>query len=285
MGMPEKFYKPWEEIDPELKHGGIPGMLAGEYVGPDLTDNTKTRNRDMKYIFEVIRDCAASLSMRPCADAEGPPDYNTMEEVLKALNWFFERVLDRTIVLSSSSFEFTHAVPPTEYFMLRPIHYPLRNQFMDAVIFYMLGTMVEIAEANRNCNHSNLDPSTAVRVLAPCAHLKKNILKDFFDLEVRGEVTVEELEKMFKGIQQPGPVIVPAGESAIRPGMGESEGAREGINLFQWYPQANDWDVFGKKNTEMYKPERIWQPEGEITATEDIAPEQPTSAGGSVIPG
>ena len=95
MAMPEKFYLPWDQIDPSLQHGGIPGVIDQGWVGPDLGDNISTRNRDMKYVFEVLRDIAASLSMRPAADAEGPPNQNAMVEVLKVVHPLLEqRIVD-----------------------------------------------------------------------------------------------------------------------------------------------------------------------------------------------
>ena len=282
--MPEKFYKPWEEIDESLKHGGISGELQGNFVGPDLGDNPKTSNRDMKLIFEEVRDVAASISMMPGADVEGPPSHSAVKEVLQGLNHFFERVLDRTMVCSTPSFQFTHAIPPSENFTLRPIHYPLRNQFVDGFIFYSLGTMVEIAEANYNGQHANLDPSTAHRVLGPLAHFKKNLIKDWFDKEVANEITLEELTELFRGIAKPGPEIVPAGEFLESPDPTKVEEALSGIDIFQWYPTNEDWQIFGKKHTEMYKPERIWQPEGAYTPTEDVAPEDPVKAEAPAAP-
>jgi len=283
--MPEKFYLPWAEIDPALKHGGIPGMLEEHFVGPDLGDNPTTKNRDLYYVFGVARDACASLAMRPAGDLEGPPNQNALEEVLKAMNWYFERVLDRTKVCSTAEHEWRHAIPPVETFKLRPIKYPLRSEFMDNVIFYWLGTLVEIAELNRNGNHSYLDPSSSLTVLSPLYHLKKTIIKDWFDQEVAGELSLAELQGLFKDITQPGPTIVPAGESMPLPDGGEVKTALTGVDTLQWYPQETHWAIFGKKQTEMYKPERLWQPEGAISATEDVASEDTTPASTTITPG
>jgi len=283
--MQEKFYLPWAEIDPDLKHGGIPGELEPHYVGPDLGDNPKTRNRDLYYIFGVARDGAAGLSMRPAADLEGPPNQNAMSEVLKALNWYFERVLDRTKVCSTPEHEWCHAIPPYETFKIRPIKYPLRNEFMDNVIFYWIGTLVEIAELNRNGNHSYLDPSSSLRILSALFHLKKTIIKDWFDQEVANEISLAELQELFAGLVQPGPVIVPAGESAPKPEGESVKAALTGVDTLQWFPDESDWAIFGKKHTEMWKPERLFQPEGAIPATEDVASEDTIPATNTLEPG
>jgi hypothetical protein len=276
MAMAKKFYLPWAHIDPDLKHGGISGELEGNYVGPDLGDNTTTKNRDLLLIFSCVRDVAAALSMMPGADVEGPPLRNHVNETLQAMNWIMERTMDRTAVCSSDFFMWTHAIPPVEHFKLRPIKYPLRMAFMDDVVFHLIGLHVEFAEMNANGFHSSLDPSSTARLLAPLYHLKAKIALDWFDKEVEGQVSVEELSDLFQNIKPPGPNIVPSGESHPTPTPEAVAQALQGISLIQWFPTKEDWQVFGKKRTMLYKAERIWQPEGAISATEDVAPENPT---------
>ena len=116
-------------------------------------------------------------------------------------------------------------------------------------------------------------------------HLKKIIVKDWFDQEVAGEISLAELQELFANIAQPGPVIVPSGEHMPAPDAGEVQTALSGIDTLQWYPDAPAWQIFGKKQTEMYKPERLFQPEGAISATEDVAHEDTTAAPPPITPG
>lgn len=272
--IPTKFWQPWLEIDPTLGHGGIPGEL-GDYVGARLGDNPQTKNIDMVMIFNTVRDSAAALSTHPYANVEGPPERGLVEETLKALNWILERMMDRTKVNSTSIFTWCHATPPMVDFAQRPIRYPLRSDFAQQAIYHLLGDMVEIAELNSNAHHSCMDPSSALRVMNPLLHLKGNIIKDWFDQEVAGELTLAELNEIFAGIATPGPSIVPAGQSQTPPSLGDTIAALSGVSLVQWYPGTDHWAIFGRKHTELYKPERIWQPEGTGSATEDIAPHNP----------
>lgn len=280
--LPSKFHVPWVEIDPSLQHGGVAGELEGQFVGPALGDNSKTTNVDMYRVFRVANDISASLSMRPDANMEGPPVKNSVEEVLQAVNLYIERVRDRTTASSTKIFQWTHATPPYIDFKLRPVRYPLRNEFMHDVIFHWIGTQVEIAEMNANALHANVDPSSCVRMLVPILHMKANIIKDWFDKEVAGEVSVEEIAEMFVGITQPGPTIVPSDQTMPSPSPEAVTIAMAGVDLVQWYPSAADWQVFGKKRDEMLKLERIWQPEGSRRTTEDVAPELPVKAGATI---
>jgi hypothetical protein len=277
MAIPQKFHKPWNEIDPSMAHGGVAGELT-EFVGPDLNDNPKTKNQDIKTIFTAIMTTAASISMAPEANKEGPPGRNIVEETLRALNFIFERVLDRTKTLSTGTFEWCHATPPYEYLMLRPVRYPLRQTFADQVVHYLLGTLVETAEMNRNANHSMLDPNTANRILAPLYHLKSLIAKDYFDVEVSGEISLEEMIAMMVGLKKVGPVIVPAGQSQVLADAGDVAEALSGIDLIQWYPNQQHWTTFGEKMVQMYHAERVWQPEGAYPTTEDVASENTVPA-------
>ena len=281
----DPFYQPWIEVDPELKHGGIPGELAGRFVAPRLGDNVTSKNVDVVTIFEVLRDSAASLASHPAAMAEGHPLKNTVEEVLRALNLVMERIIDRTQVMSTNMFFWTHATPPPKDFMLRPILYPLRNPFMDTVIYHLLGTMGETAESNANAMHSGLDPKTSHVILGGLFHLKKNIMRDYFDVEVAGEITLDELNVMFEGIVQPGPTITPPGETGVTPDMGDVAAALDGASALQWYPNQTDWMNFGRKITNAYTPSRIFQPEGATPSTEDVAHPDLVAAADVISPG
>ena len=265
-----------------MTDGGIPGELT-EFVGPDLGDNPRTKNQDIKTIFTAIMTTAASISMAPEANKEGPPGRNIVEEVLRALNFIFERILDRTQTLSTSTFEWCHATPPYEYLMLRPVRYPLRQTFADQTIHYLLGTLVETAEMNRNANHSSLDPNTAERIMAPLYHLKSLIAKDYFDVEVSNEVSLQEMIAMMTGVKKIGPVVVPSGESQNLVDDTKLADALSGIDLLQWYPDGKNWVTFGEKMVTMYHAERIWQPEGAYPTTEDVASENTVQATNSMM--
>lgn len=284
MAVPDKFYVPWSEIDPDGQHGGIEGELA-EFVGPDLGDNPKTKNVDMVKVFSAVRDCAASLSMAPTANMEGPPVQNIVEETLRAFNWIAEVLLDRTRTQATPLFQWTHAVPPYIDFTVRPIRFPLRNPFCNDVVFHLLGMLVETAESNANALHACLDPSSSFRLIAPLYHMKANVIRDWFDQEVAGEISLDELNQIFLGVARPGPTIVPSGESHGLPDSAAVAEVLTGVDTLQWYPTQEHWAIFARKQVEIYKPERIWQPEGATATTEDVAPHDPIPTGGTIEPG
>jgi hypothetical protein len=275
MVMPTKFHLPWSQIDPGLKHGGIPNELADEFVGPDLGDNKSTLNLDMLQVFGACRDVAAAISRAPSADTEGPPNRNVVEEVLLGTTWISERILDRIAVNSNRLFEWTHATPPAVGFRLRPIKFPLRNEFANHAVFTLIGELVEIAENNANGHHSRMSPNQAAHVLAPLWHLRANVVRDWFDVEVGGEISVEELDEMFSGIADAEPSFTRSGDSHPRPEGDSVTEALQGIDLFKWHPNKEDWQVFAKKIRGLYVPERLFQPEGALRSTEDIAFENP----------
>jgi hypothetical protein len=279
MSIPQQFHQSWSEIDPSGAHGGLPGELE-EFVGPALGDNPRTKNQDVKTVFNAVQASAASISRHPESNIEGPPRRGIVEETLRSMNWILERVLDRTHTLATNMFAWTHATPPYEPFTLIPIRYPLRQSFADQTIHYMLGTLVECAELNANGQHSGLDPNSAQRLMAPMFHLKGLIVKDYFDKEVAGEISLDELRTMMGSVKRVGPVIVPSGETQPPPSTGDVQEALSGIQLLQWYPQAEDWAVFADKQANLYHSERIWQPEGATGTTEDVAPHDPIPATG-----
>jgi hypothetical protein len=119
MAIPMQFHQPWSDIDPSGQHGGLPGEL-GEFVGPALGDNPRTKNQDVKTIFNALQASAASISRSPESNIEGPPRRTIVEETLRSMNWVLERILDRSYSLATNMFQWTHATPPYEPFMLIP---------------------------------------------------------------------------------------------------------------------------------------------------------------------
>ena len=269
--MPHHFYVPWAEIDPNLQHGGIEGELAGQFVGPDIGDNTSTLNLDLLAIFQAINDCGASISMHHEADREGYPAKGIVEESLKAVNFIFEHIKDRTHTTASRFFGWNHAIPPRQLFKIRPTRYQLRSIFAQEFVHTCIGAMVETAENNRNAAHSGLDPQAADRLIAPFYDWKAKCMKHYFDIEVEGELSREELNAILSGKYRPGPVVSPPDESRETPDSKALMEALSGANVVQWFPNMEWWAIFGDLNDKRYQPERA------RTTTEDVAPETPVN--------
>lgn len=276
--MPVRYFKPWIEIDPDLKHGGITDELAPYYVGPDLGDNPISKNADLIRVFNAARDVTQSISMSPEAMKQGAPGRRIVEEALRGINTIFEKIVDVTHTDSSRFFEWMHAIPPNLTFALAPIRYPLRQEFAADFVHYGLGTLVEIAELNRNANHAGLDPQSADVLISPLYNWKATVMKYYFDLEVSGEVSRDEMLELFNGKYRPGPTVSPPDASAERPDPAATVEALSGIDVMQWFPTKEDWQNFGRLADERYVPERILQPEGSLSTTEDVAFEQTVRA-------
>lgn len=283
--MPTKFFKPWSEIDSELKHGGIEGELAPYFVGPDLNDNPISKNPDLVSVFHTTQAVVRSISMSPEAMKEGYPGRRIVEEALRGVNLICEKVVDVTHTDATRFFEWCHAIPPNLGFALAPIRFPLRQEFASTFVHYGLGLLVEIAELNQNANHAGLNPQSADKLIAPLYNWKANVLKYFFDLEVAGEITVNEMNALLNGKYRPGPTVSPTDESAERPDAAATKEALSGVDVMQWFPSDMDWVNFGRLANERYVPERIYQPEGALSTTEDVAFENKVdpNTGASVI--
>ena len=271
MPVPQRFYVPWADIDPTGLDGGIPGEL-GEFVGPDLGDNTRTLNRDILRVFSDVRDVAASISMHPEADMQGEPSRSLIEEILKGGDLVLERIFDRTRTQATRNFLWHHATPPYEPFMLSPVRYPVRSEFALNVLYYYIGAMVEVAELNANARHTSIDPATAAAMVGPFYQIKAMIMKDYFDVEVANEISMVEMESLFSGQLQP--VLVETGSSGKRAEASAGE-SLQGANVVMWAPNQEDWVYYAKRQQERYVPERIQQPEAKKVTTEDVAPAHP----------
>jgi len=281
-GLPVKFYVPWSKIDPSMQHGGIPNGLAG-YVAPDLGDNPTTNNRSLVTIFYELNAATSAVSMHPMADVEGFPGRDLVEEALKAMQTFAERLITNTHTHATRFFVHTHCAPPTEHFKLNGIRYPLRNSFGDEFIYWCLATLVELAENNRNGAHKGLDPKGSQVVINALYSWKSDVMKFYFGKEVAGEISERELLSLFETINTPNPFY--PDETAQTPSKEATDEALTGLDVLKWLPTDPDWSMFAQLETRRFTPERIFQPEGTDQTTEDVRSEQGHTAPGEATGG
>lgn len=268
--MPTKFTKDWEQIDPELRHGGIPGQTIDGWVGPDLGDNLTTTNRDTHRIVYSLSQIATAISMNAESDMQGFPGRRLVEETLMAAATFVEMVVDVTHTHATKFFAFTHAVPPTSVFKITPIRYPVRCQFADDFLHYAIGTIIELAETNRNAAHQGLDPKASNIILEGLWTWKAQVMKFWFDKEVSGEISSRELADLYAGITRAVPSY--PDQTSETPDSAGVDKALTGIDVLAWLPTPADWTKFAELQERRYKPEVIFQPEDTRQTTEDALP-------------
>ena len=279
MNMPKKYYVPWSDIDPALRHGGISDELGG-FVAPDLGDNPSSSNRTLVGLFRHFNQAVASISMHPISDKEGFPDKALVDESLKAVQTFMEMVITSTHSHASKFFSNTHAIPPVEHFQLNAIRFPLRSQFAADFVFYGLGTLVEIAENNRNSAHKGIDPDCAETLLAGMYDWKAEQMKFWFGKEVAGEISDREMAEMYEAVTTPNPFYPDI--TAETPDDEDVEDALTGVDVMKWLPTKADWTMFDQLRRRRYKPERVFQPEAVRHTTEDVrTPDTHTAPSGT----
>jgi hypothetical protein len=275
MPVPQPFWVPWVDIDPSLRHGGIPGELEGQFVGPRFGDNPTTRNPDMKRMFTVLSDATAAISMTPGAEVEGEPSRNDVDLIFRATNKCFERLADRITTSANTIFQWDHATPPSDRFRVRPVRFPLRNSIIHDVVFMFLGTMGQCAEGNANALHSSIDPRTGRMIFRPLWKIKAQLMKDYFDKEVAGELSPEEMTELFREIENAPPAVTDPGTTATKPSKEAVTEALTGVDVMKWMPDEPDWALFGQKVDSIFEAASLFQPEGAIGTTEDVAPDRP----------
>lgn len=275
MAMPEKYYKPWSEIDPNMTHGGIADEL-GRFVAPDLGDNPTSQNRTLVTIFQEYNLSLMAVSMAPYSDVRGFPDRRLIEECLKVAQTLAERVITNTHTHATKFFSHTHAIPPTEHFKLMPIRYPLGNTFADEFVYWGIGTLVELAENNRNAVHKSLDPAASEVILRGMYSWKADVMKFWFAKEVAGEISDKELDDLFANVKLANPFYPDV--TAEKPSEGEVAEALTGLDVLKWLPEENDWTVFAQLRRRRHFPERVLQPEAAMPTTEDVTPHNTTTA-------
>lgn len=281
MPMPERFTKPWELIDPTLRHGGIAGELAGQFVGADINDNAQTTNRTVISLFNDLGMFASSISMHPEADVAVNPPRRIVEECLQAMMTFAGDVICNTKTHATKFFSFTHAVPPVSTFGLWPIRFPVKSEFASEFLHFAIGTLIEIAENSCNGFHKNLDPKSANCILEPLYEWKATLMKQRFAIEVPGEISQAELMKLYETINTPNPFYPDV--TTATPSKEATAEVKTGMDVLSWVPTEADWTQFARIHLLRYRPERILQPEATRQTTEDVISPDATAADGTAV--
>ena len=281
-GMPTKFVVPWTSIDASGMHGGLPNVVGDGWVAPDINDNPISTNFDMVSLFnDLMRYCTA-VSMNVEADMDALPGHALVRECLRACNTFFEDVADRTKTQATAMFAFQHAIPPVNKFQLYPVMYPLNGTFAMEFLHYAIGTLVAIAENNRNAAHKGLDPEAAHIILNPLYTWKADVMKIWFNYEVEGEISSAELQELM-GTVRPRRVLSTPDETDDRPAGTDVDAAKSGANVLNWVPDKADWALFAETRSKRYSPERIRQPENSRAVTEDALPNSGVGQDGQAV--
>jgi hypothetical protein len=281
MALPTKFTKPWSAVDPSMQHGGIPGGLSEGWVGADLTDNLSTTNKDIHSTVYWLSQALTAVSMNPEADAQGMPGKRLVEQCLSVARTFTEMVVDCTHTHASKFFAFTHAIPPSNMFKITPIRYPVRSIFAEEFLHYGIGTLIELAENNRNAVHKGLDSQASNVILEATYTWKAGVMKYWFDKEVAGEISTAELENLYMGLTRSVPSYPDV--TAETPETGDVAEALSGLDVLAFVPTNADWTKFAELRNRRFEPEAIFQPEAARPATEDMLPVggvNPSSIGG-----
>jgi hypothetical protein len=281
MPLPTKFTKPWSEIDPAMRHGGIPGGLEAGWVGADLTDNLSTTNKDISSAVYWLSQALTAVSMNPEADAQGMPGKRLVDQCLRVSRTFTEIIVDCTHTHASKFFAFTHAIPPASMFKITPIRYPVRSIFAEEFLHYGIGTLIELAENNRNAVHKGLDSQASNIILEATYAWKASVMKYWFDKEVAGEISTQELENLYSSLNRSVPSY--PDETAETPAPGDVAMELSGLDVLAFVPTDSDWTKFAELRNRRFEPEAIFQPEETRQATEDMLPAggvNPQSTGG-----
>jgi len=282
MAVPERFYIPWNQVNGATSlPGGFPGEL-GDFVAADLGDNAQTRNSAAVRLYDAVQEVATTLSTHPYADLQGYPERSMVEESLLGCNSILQKIVDRTQASSDSLYKWVHRTPPYRSFGLMPIRYPVRNPFLSEVVFNLIGLLGEIAEANANTLHRGFDIRTGRQFLRTPLLIKSDIARDFFDIEVAGEISDDELRELFTGITTK--VVPRPGDTASAPSAEAVAEAMAGVAIIDWQPSDVHWAVFGKKRDSAFDIERITQPEAGRTTTEDALPTGPVDPANPAVP-
>ena len=249
----EKFDGKVAEIFPE-----------GDYLQVRTVMVEMTSNIDCHDVWHCICSEAQRISAQPHA-LQPEVSKDSVEDILQAINNVFAWVSKSIVTRANRLFGSAHGGGPGYAYENYPIRWPESNRVMLHAILQFVASAFQVPQIRSNCLDRGLVDEHAWTVLRPLFDLKARIMRTWFGLEVKGEVSVDELQAIFRGQKLNPPLnkslddqrdtvadkaaedqMAMGDESAYRPPIEIVEQAMTGAEVWTWAPTSSDWITFAE---------------------------------------
>jgi len=289
-----------------------PTMPSGEYLQIDTRQVDQTSNNTIAEVWDLISRAAQIVSTHPGAQ-QPEVTRELVQTCLTAIDHGFAHVATRIVTRANRTISDTYGGPNPYAFGAYPIRWPAESRLALAMVLKFVSSLHQIPHVGSNRLDNGILDNHAWVILMPLYDLKVQLMKTLFGLEVQGQISVDELQALYRGValnpplasslaDRGDPAAVLAAESARAlenesapiPDQETIEKVLAGVEAWTWAPGEPHWSVFAElaRRLEMEGPTQApAEPFPFTTGTIAGAgggggdPGGPTGAPGLVTPG
>lgn len=251
-------YKAYEgDLDPVLPGGDY---IAVERLGRDVTPNVS-----LVKIYNTLCEAAQRISVLP-ASRQPLMTMDLMKSCVSSLNQCFAEIKDHVSAHTHRMFSNTYGQSAHWAFSNVPIRWTGENTDALRMVFDFISAAHQTVFINANNLPQKMAEVHASIVLRPIFDLKARLMQEWFGIEVKGHVSVDELNAMFRNSDIAPPVrrsitdeydrgadheaedaAAMGHETELVPDEAAMAAATTGVEVFTWVPTDADWAKFGER--------------------------------------
>lgn len=240
-------------------------MPTGTYIqvrraGP----RNLTLNDDTWDLWDILNRSAQHLSAIPAA-AKPVLTRDLVQAAFEMVNISFAEIVTRVRTRANRLFSDTFGGPNRLSFEPYPIRWPGESRHAYRMVMAFISAAFQVPQIKSNLlDHGVLDNHAKI-ILRPLFDLKANMMRTFFNLEITGEVSVDELDAVFRdgaplpplmhsfdderdgaAAQAAEDAAALTNESAKIPSRETQAKISEGVEVWTFVPHAEHWTLFAE---------------------------------------
>lgn len=236
-----------------------PQLPPGDYLAVDTLDRHQTSNNACWNLWDVINGEAQTFSARP-STLQPVITKDLLRDAIEAINRCFVHTTDRVVTRANRTFTDTFGGPAPYSFEPYPIRWAGENREALQIILSFVSAAYQIPQVRSNHLDNGIIDSHAKIIIEPLFALKADLMKRFFQIEPKGEISPDELDAIFRdgGIRPPLDVSLtdtrdtPAdlaaedaraltNESSLKPTPETLAAVQDGIDVWKWVPTTANY--------------------------------------------
>lgn len=236
----------------------------GSYFAIDRRGRDTTWSRPLWNLwYELHLEAQALSTTQPALTSEVTKDL--IKAALLAINRSFVAAHRKVRTMANDYFDQVYGGRWHRAFNDMAIRWPGENQTAWEIVMKFAAALHQIPFLQSNVLDNGIPPNHAVIVVQPLYSAKAWLMREFFELEIRGEISNDELEAIFREDAPMPPLDFSMTDTFDTPEETEEEdaGAMEeesgplptaetqreaerGVKVWTWVPENRHWTKFGE---------------------------------------
>lgn len=242
----------------------IPQLPAGDYLSVDPLDRGETANGSLWDLWDVMNQEVAKISTHPAA-RQPLMTKDLMETTLIAMDKIMVNISIRIQTRANKTFSRVYGDARNRKYEAYPIRWPGENRQALNIVLALVDSVFAVPQIPSNRIDNGIIDDHAALIARPIFDLKARLMREWFNIEVKGEISVDELQALFRNAKLIPPLRASifdrrdtatdlsgedadakSDETGKTPTEEELLAVTSGQDVFLWRPELGDWTRFGE---------------------------------------